>query len=210
MPTELVTDVPSPIDLRAMRDAAHWAAEVSEKRPWRTKFFEAFAHELRALPDGIGSVLELGSGPGFLAQYLLANLKIDRYIALDFSEAMHSLARERLGTTANAVEFIARDFREPAWIGGLSEISAIVTLQAVHELRHKRRAAALYAQVASLLRPGGLFLMCDHYCGAGGMANDALFMSEPEHVEALAGGGLTGVACVHKEGGMVLYRAETA
>jgi predicted methyltransferase len=86
----------------------------------------------------------------------------------------------------------------------------VVTLQAVHELRHKSKAAALYAQVASVLKPGGIFLMCDHYCGAGGMTNDALFMSEPEQAEALVSSGLTGVACVHKEGGMVLYRSEPA
>jgi SAM-dependent methyltransferase len=210
MPIDVDADVPSPIDLRTMRDAAQWAEEVSAKRPWRPKFFEAFAHELRALPGGVGSLLELGSGPGFLAQYLLTNLEIGRYIALDFSDAMHSLAGERLRGTANSVEFITRDFREPTWTGGLPHLSAVVTLQAVHELRHKRRAAALYAQVASVLKPGGLFLMCDHYCGAGGMTNDALFMSEPEHVEALASGGLTGVACVHKEGGMVLYRGAPA
>jgi SAM-dependent methyltransferase len=209
MPIEADDDVVSPIDLRTMQDAAQWADEVSAKRPWRPNFFDAMARELRALPAGVGSLLELGSGPGFLAQHLLTNLIIGRYIALDFSEAMHSLARERLGIAANSVEFITRDFREPAWSGGLSTVSAVVTLQAVHELRHKRRAAALYSQVASVLKPGGLFLIGDHYCGVGGMTNDALFMSEPEHVEALARGGLTGVACVHKEGGMVLFRGET-
>jgi SAM-dependent methyltransferase len=210
MPIEVDDDVPSPIDLRTMQDATQWAAEVSAKRPWRPNFFEAFTRELRTLPDGVGSLLELGSGPGFLAQHLLTNLEIGRYIALDFSDAMHSLARERLGETANAVEFITRDFRAPEWMGGLPRVSAVVTLQAVHELRHKRRAAALYSQVASLLEPGGVFLMCDHYCGVGGMTNEALFMSEPEHVEALTRAGFAGVACVHKEGGMVLYRGETA
>jgi SAM-dependent methyltransferase len=210
MPVGPDDDVPSPIDLRTMQDAMQWADEVSAKRPWRPKFFEAFARQLQALPEGVGSLLELGSGPGYLAQYLLANLQINGYMALDFSEAMHSLARERLGSKASAVQFITRDFREPAWISGLPPVSAVVTLQAVHELRHKRKAARLYSQVASLLKPGGLLLVCDHYCGIGGMTNHALFMSEAEHVEALASGGLTRVACVHKEGGMVLYRGEPA
>jgi len=210
MPIDPHADVPSPIDLRAMRDAAQWADEVSAKRPCRPKFFEVFARELGALPQGVGTLLELGSGPGFLAQFLLAHITSSRYIALDFSEAMHVLARERLGSAATVVEFVTRDFREPDWADGLPPASAVVTLQAVHELRHKRRAAAFYSQVASVLKPGGLFLMCDHYCGIGAMANDALYMSEAEHVAALASSGLKGVACIHKEGGMVLYRAELA
>ena len=77
-------DVPSAIDLRSMADARDWAASAMLKRPWREEFFRRIAQELAGL-DGSGcTVLELGSGPGFLAQRILAALSPVDYIALDF------------------------------------------------------------------------------------------------------------------------------
>ena len=64
-------DVPSPIDLRSMSDASEWERTATEKRPWRAEFFEEFADELKTLRPPCRRVLELGSGPGFLASQLL-------------------------------------------------------------------------------------------------------------------------------------------
>jgi SAM-dependent methyltransferase len=193
-----------------MRDASAWAAEVSTKRPWRQAFFDAFVRELLSLSDKGASILEIGSGPGFLAQHLLGALRLKRYTALDFSDAMHALARQRLGPAGGSVEFITRDFLSPAWTSDLPQYTAIVTLQAIHELRHKRKAPILYSQILTRLLSDGIFLVCDHYCGDGGMSDTSLFMSEAEHVEALTRGGFEDVVCIHKEGGMVLYRATPA
>src|SRR5215831_13680148 len=38
-------------------------------------------------------VLKLGSGPGFLARYILETIPNTEYTMLDFSQAMHDLAR---------------------------------------------------------------------------------------------------------------------
>ncbi len=102
-------DVPSPIDLRTMPDAREWESTAMEKRPWRTEFFEAFAHELQSVAGLHGvHVLELGSGPGFLAKHLLDQIpNITRYVALDFSPAMHQLAIQRLGEQAPRLELLS-------------------------------------------------------------------------------------------------------
>src|SRR5713226_9464756 len=104
-----IQDVPSPIDLRNAADAREWASTAMVKRPWRTEFFTRMAEELsnRATPL---SILELGSGPGFLAQHLLSALPSATYTALDFSQAMHDIAKERLGRLADRVTFIESDF----------------------------------------------------------------------------------------------------
>ena len=102
-------DVASPIDLRRMEDAREWAETATQKRPWRSEFFQAFAHLIEQQSSGKECrVLELGSGPGFLAQHLLQALPNIDYAALDFSEAMHTLARERLGEASSRVQFIKR------------------------------------------------------------------------------------------------------
>jgi SAM-dependent methyltransferase len=139
-----------------MEDAREWAESAMAKRPCRTEFFVAFAAAISTSSKGKACrVLELGSGPGFLAEHLLNALPAIIYVALDFSAAMHQLAAERLGLLASRVQFLQRSFRDPAWFDGLGHFEYVVTLQAVHELRHKHYASALHSQVKRVLVPGG-------------------------------------------------------
>lgn len=198
-------DVPSPIDLRQMSDAREWADEATVKRPWRVDFFEEFAHQLMA--GNARQVLELGSGPGFLAKFLLDALPSITFTALDFSCAMHTLAAERIGAQCARVRFIERSFREPTWVEGLGSFDHIVTNQAVHELRHKRYARALHEQVRNLLVPQGRYLVCDHFAGPGGMSNDQLYMTVEEQRDALQDAGFDRVEPILLKRGLMLYAA---
>ena len=200
-------DVPSPIDLRSMADARDWVDSAMLKRPWREEFFHRIAQELAGL-DGSGcTVLELGSGPGFLAQRILEALSSVDYIALDFSASMHALAKERLGDQARRVQFVEADFRLSNWKAGLPKCHAIVTMQAVHESRHKRCAGSLYESIRELLHRDGIFLMCDHLVGDGGMTNTELYMTPEEHVLSLEAAGFVRVELLLRKGGMILYKA---
>jgi len=197
-------EVPSPIDLRLMAHALAWEASAMEKRPYRVDFFAAIA---AALEGADGPVLELGSGPGFLADYLLARLPKVQYVMLDFSPAMHELARKRLGAQAERVVFAQRSFRDPGWTEGLGQFGAVVTNQAVHELRHKRHAPALHAQVRTILAPRGAYLVCDHFAGKDGMADSELYMTVEEQRQALRAAGFDQVSQVLRKGGLVLHHA---
>ena len=201
----MIEDVPSPIDLRRMEDARQWAESAMSKRPWRTEFFAAFASLIGNA--SASRVLELGSGPGFLAEHLLRSNSTLHYIALAFFSAMHELAVQRLGDLAGRVQFVERSFLEAAWPEGLGQFEFVVTNQAVHELRHKRHAPVLHAQVKQVLCPGGAYLVCDHFFGEGGMKNDQLYMSVEEQKQALLAGGFTSVKQVMLKGGLVLHNA---
>jgi SAM-dependent methyltransferase len=190
-----------------MADARHWAESAMEKRPWRLAFFRSFAAELEALGRYGLSILELGSGPGFLAEHVLAALPSADYWALDFSAAMHELARERLGDKADRVRFLLADFKADGWANGLGHYDAVITMQAVHEVRHKRHVPSLLTTVGELLTPGGVFLMCDHIVGEGGMTDSNLYMTQSEQKEALLGAGFSQVDLVKAESGLVLWRA---
>ena len=198
-------DVPSPIDLRQMADARGWADEAMVKRPWRLEFFAEFAQALAA--GKARHVLELGSGPGFLARFLLDALPQLDYTALDFSPAMHVLAAQRLGEASSRVRFIERSFRDPAWMEGLGPFDHVVTNQAVHELRHKRHTRTLHEQVRGLLAPEGCYLVCDHFAGDGGMSNDQLYMNVEEQRIALKEAGFARVVPVLLKRGLMLYAA---
>ena len=207
MPHEMTTDVPSPIDLRTMADAQEWEQSSMTKRPWRIEFFSAICSEVAASSLPVNRVLELGSGPGFLAKALLESLGGITCTLLDFSPAMHELAKVRLGTLAHRAEFVERNFKGPVWPVGLGKFDCVVTNQAVHELRHKRYAQEFHAQVKTILVSGGFYLVCDHHSGEGGMQNDQLFMSVAEQRAALLHAGFTQVQQLMLKNGMVLHRA---
>lgn len=177
-------------------------------RPWRDEFFDAFVREIgRGQSTDQCRVLELGSGPGFLAERILRSYTALTYVAVDFSAAMHELARQRLGALVPRAQFVERNLRDNEWSEGLGEFDFAVTHQAVHELRHKLYAPALHARVRKCLKPGGSYLVCDHFFGEGGMSNDQLYMTVEEQRQALLISGFSQVEQVLLKGGLVLHRA---
>ena len=62
-------DIPSPVDFHSVEAAQAWAKEAEQKLPSRLEFFNFFVAELTLGQPH--TVLELGSGPGFLAEYIL-------------------------------------------------------------------------------------------------------------------------------------------
>ena len=209
MDADSPADVASPFDFRNLEVAQRWAEAAMVKRPWREDFFRAIVQELTFLNPSASSVLELGSGPGFLALRILEAFPALRYFALDFSPAMHNLARERLGPLAQCVQFMEIDFRSSDWADGLPMFDTIVSVQSVHELRHKRYAPTFYGAVRRSLRPGGVFLICDHFIGEGGMTDTSLYMTPQEQMDSLRMGGFSEVRTVLQKGGLVLLRAAT-
>lgn len=205
-------DVPVSVDFRQAAHAQQWTEAAMSLRPWRADFFAAFAAVVAAKAGAAKAgaacrVLELGSGPGFLAERLLAARAGLDYVALDFSAPMQVMARERLAAHAGRVDFLVRDLRDPQWGAGLGAFDFVVTHQAVHELRHKRHAPTLHAQARERLRPGGGYLVCDHFFGEGGMTNDRLYMTVDEQREALRSAGFTQVDELLRKGGLVLHHA---
>jgi SAM-dependent methyltransferase len=200
-------DVPSPIDFHDVAQAREWEAQTIKNKPWRLQFFAAFVTALQNHFDRSFSILELGSGPGHLAQHLLLHCNVARYVALDFSKAMHELARERLAALADKIEFLQCDFRAPEWNAGLGVFDSIVTMQAAHEVRHKTQVPALLAQARQCLAPGGVFLYCDSYAEAVSAKYADLHLSSAEQPLALHQSSLAHVRKLLDLGGMALFSA---
>jgi cyclopropane fatty-acyl-phospholipid synthase-like methyltransferase len=179
--------------------------ETVRQRPWRPKFFAAFARALNANVDSPLDILELGSGPGHLAEHILNHCPLRKYVALDFSNAMHALARARLETFQSKIDFVQIDFRESDWPNKLGKFSAVVTMQAAHEMRHKNHLTKFLSTARGTLRKSGLLLYCDHYAEAGSAKNEELFVSREAQPKALQAAGFVRVQRILDEGGMALY-----
>jgi SAM-dependent methyltransferase len=137
-----------------------WAREANAKRPWREDIFASIISEIgRLAPAG---VLDLGSGPGLLAERLLKQCDIKAYHLFDFSPLMLEMSRARLARFADRTFFHQGSFLEQGWWRALpAPFDAIVSLQAVHEVRDPARIAKLYSELKGLVKVGGIVLIAD-------------------------------------------------
>jgi tRNA (cmo5U34)-methyltransferase len=113
---------------------------------------------LRVLRPPVERVLDLGCGDGRLLGLVLTAYPDVTGVAADFSDTMLGRARERFGDDGR-VEVIAHDLADP--LPPLGRFDAVVSSFAIHHLTHTRKEA-LYTEVFSLLRPGGVFANLEH------------------------------------------------
>ena len=185
--------VPSPIDLRDPSDASEWAAAADRTRPWRNQIRKAIAELLHATNPAPRRVLELGAGPGLLADAILQVCSLDNYTLFDFSQPMLDMSRARLAIHPSAT-FVCGDFKLPDWTEHLpAPFDVVVAMQSVHEIRHKRRVPGLYRQVRGLLRPGGLLVVCDHTPPDDSARFTALHSTEAEQHAAFGAAGFVDI-----------------
>ena len=179
-----VKEVPSDHDFFDPAYVKQWTDSIIRYRPEREQVFRAFAAEAARIEKPALSVFELGCGPGFLAEALLENCQIERYTLIDFSPQMLELSRNRLAKFKDKTVFIQRNFKEENWTDAVpAGFDLVVSLQAVHELRHASRIPKLYAQLYSLLVPGGTILICDHVNSSSPSGHRAAhFMTVEEHL----------------------------
>ncbi|WP_433654405.1 class I SAM-dependent methyltransferase [Nocardia sp. CA-128927] len=135
-----------------------WDRQQEGYLPDREIMFAVIADAVAAKadrPDPL--VLDVACGPGSLGARIRERLPLARVIGVDADPVLLELAR-----TAYGFELVDRNLADPAWIAELptEPIDAIVSTTALHWL-YPDQLAALYAQSAKLLRPGGILLNGD-------------------------------------------------
>ncbi len=146
-----------------------WDAQQEVCMPDREERFVALidaVEEMAGRPDPL--VIDLGCGPGSLATRLLDRMPGAIVVAVDADPlllALGQIARtDRPGPSAAALRFVELDLQVPGWSARLRldrPVDAAVSTTALHWLS-PAGLAAMYAELASLLRPGGLLLNGDH------------------------------------------------
>jgi SAM-dependent methyltransferase len=143
---------------------ARWDAQQQVYMPDREERFTALIDAVEAAagrPDPL--VLDLGCGPGSLAVRLLRRLPQATVVAVDADPLTLALGRTAWSGQAG-LSFADADLRAPGWSSGLGldrQPDAAVSTTALHWLP-EAALNAVYAEVAGLLRPGGVVLNGDH------------------------------------------------
>lgn len=148
----------------ARRWIERWDVQQQGYLPDREERFTALIDavaEAAGRPDPL--VLDLGSGPGSLAVRLLRQLPAATVVALDADPLTLGLGRAAWRDQAR-LRFADADLRTPGWSAGLGlerQPDAAVSTTALHWLSGPA-LAALYAELAAVVRPGGVLLNGDH------------------------------------------------
>jgi SAM-dependent methyltransferase len=143
---------------------ARWDSQQLGYLPDREERFTALidaVQEGTSRPDPL--VLDLGAGPGSLAVRLLDRLPAATVVAVDADPLLLALGRVAWPDRAG-LQFAEADLRQPGWSAGLGldrPVDAAVSTTALHWLP-PGALAAMYAELATVLRPGGLLLNGDH------------------------------------------------
>jgi SAM-dependent methyltransferase len=149
---------------RAVEWIGRWDAQQEWFMPDRE---ERFTVLIDAVEAGAGRddplVLDLGCGPGSLAVRLLGRMPAARVVAIDSDPLLLALGRAAHGGLAG-LRFADQDLRQAGWTGRLGldrAADAAVSTTALHWL-DGAELRATYAELATVLRPGGLLLDGDH------------------------------------------------
>jgi SAM-dependent methyltransferase len=143
-----------------------WDRQQEESLPDREDRFTAL---IDAVEEGTGRrdplVLDIGCGPGSLGVRLLARLPRATVIGIDADPVSLTLGRAAYQGVPG-LRFLDLDLRVPGWAArlglGTRAPDAAASTTALHWLPEPE-LRAMYAELASVLRPGALLLDGDHF-----------------------------------------------
>jgi trans-aconitate methyltransferase len=139
-----------------------WDRQQEWYMPDREDRFRIMLDMVEACVGPEPRVLDLACGTGSITARLLARFPNATSTGVDLDPALLAIAR---GTFEGdeRVSFVTADLKDPQWTTKLPHDSydAVLTATALHWLRDKP-LAALYGELAELVRYGGVFMNADH------------------------------------------------
>lgn len=140
---------------------AGWA-ERFVPTPERLELFNVILTELQSRVPPNSCVVELGIGPGYLADHLLRMMPEIQYYGVDFSSPMLDIARQRLRRHSARVAYIWADLLKDNWWTEIpGPVNAIVSTWALHDLGSPENVEIVYKSCAQVLQDGGQLLNGD-------------------------------------------------
>lgn len=189
-------------------EALHNFHEKKFSEEWSNKFkptvdrlslFQMILETIDLRKDQALNILELGIGPGYLAEYILSRCENVIYEGLDFSEAMLDIAKRRLNTTKNKLIFTKADLTDEVWKFKIkSEPQHIISTWALHDLLSKENIFNVYKSAFNILPQEGKLINGDFIKPEQSVFEYEKGRIKPsEHVDLLSSCGFREVKCLN-------------
>ncbi|WP_374212000.1 trans-aconitate 2-methyltransferase, partial [Streptomyces sp. C10-9-1] len=146
-------------DWRAWQES--WDRQQEWYMPDREDRFRVMLDMVEATVGPEPRVLDLACGTGTITDRLLTRFPRATSTGVDLDPALLAIARGTFEGDGR-VSFVAADLTGPDWTAALphSRYDAVLTATALHWL-HREPLAALYGQLAGLVREGGVLMNAD-------------------------------------------------
>ena len=141
-----------------------WEAQQGLHLPERELRFGVMIDLLRAMVGDAPTVIDLGCGPGSLAQRIADGLPHAHVVAVDADPLLLELGRRAIGDREGRIRWVEADLRDSELaerLGLNGAADAAISTTALHWLS-PGELVGLFGRLAHVLRPGGVFINGDH------------------------------------------------
>lgn len=155
--------MPNDATARLQKLLAAWEDQQTGYLPRREERFAVIADTLGELVGEDFLVLDVGCGPGSLAQRVLDAYPAARCVAVDADPVLLRLGSHVLTGYGDRLRWVDADLRQPEWAVdlGVGRVDAVLSTTALHWL-DPGTLFPLYRDLAALVRPGGIFVNGDN------------------------------------------------
>ncbi|MEU8539031.1 class I SAM-dependent methyltransferase [Streptomyces sp. NPDC048717] len=153
-------------DTARTTDWSAWQHSWDRQQEWympdREERFRVMLDMVEATVGPEPRVLDLACGTGSITDRLLQRFPNATSTGVDLDPALLTIAEGHFAGD-DRVTFVTADLKDPAWTRALPHESydAVLTATALHWL-YSEPLAALYGQLAGIVREGGVFMNADH------------------------------------------------
>ena len=145
-------------------------------------------------------VLDVGGGYGVVSEAVLQAFPQAQVTLQDYSQIMIDAARGHLAAFAARMHYAIGDLRDRHWTEQFDEpFDLAVSAIAIHNLMEMPVIAACYRDIHGILKPGGMFIDCDHFDHVETIDS---------HIQALKDAGFAQVECLWRESPSGILRAK--
>jgi len=177
--------------------ALGWA-ERFVPTPERVRLFNLIFFELQRVVPENGNIVELGMGPGYLANYLLERMPSVSYCGIDFSQLMLEIAQNRLIGYSSRITYTLADLVNEAWEENVYKpVHAVVSTWALHDLGSQKNINKVYERSYSALDRGGILVNGDFIKPMGAKQKfEGGRFCVTKHLELLSNVGFSNANCL--------------
>ncbi len=144
--------------------AARYLEMMRDSRPFLKEQNEIVLRLVRDLGIPVQRFMDLGCGDGALADVIWDQYPDATGVLVDHSPPMLQAAREKFQKSSAAVHICDVDYGQSKWGEAVARYSPFHLVVSGHSIHHQpdSRKRELYAEIFSLLQPGGMFINVEH------------------------------------------------